>query len=251
MSVKTLRRIYVWEWPVRFFHWINVVCLVLLCISGFIIGNPPAIIIAKEATHSYWFGIVRFIHFAVSYIFLFNFIIRIYWSIVGNKYANWKELVPTSKKFWTEMMKVIKIDILFMKGKESFHVGHNQLAGFSYFITFILLLLQVITGFGLYVAMSDAWLPQLFSWVPYLFGGEFSLRLVHHICMWAFIIFAMIHIHLVIYHDVVEGRGETSSMVSGWKFIEEDTLEAEEREKKNNGAQSKLKMPVGDNEKDG
>jgi len=32
----------------------------------------------------------------------------------------------------------------------------------------------------------------------------------------------MIHMYLVFYHDYVEGRGVTSSMVGGWKFIERE-----------------------------
>ena len=43
--------------------------------------------------------------------------------------------------------------------------------------------------------------------------------------MWFFILFAVIHVYLVFYHDYVEGRGEISSMGGGWKFIEEDVFE--------------------------
>jgi Ni/Fe-hydrogenase 1 B-type cytochrome subunit len=38
--------------------------------------------------------------------------------------------------------------------------------------------------------------------------------------MWFFIIFAMVHVYLVFYHDYVEGRGVISSMAGGWKFVE-------------------------------
>jgi Ni/Fe-hydrogenase 1 B-type cytochrome subunit len=40
--------------------------------------------------------------------------------------------------------------------------------------------------------------------------------------MWAFILFALVHVYLVFYHDYIERRGITSSMIGGWKFIEED-----------------------------
>ena len=36
--------------------------------------------------------------------------------------------------------------------------------------------------------------------------------------MWFFIVFAMIHVYLVYYHDTVGARGVLSSMLSGWKF---------------------------------
>ena len=53
--------------------------------------------------------------------------------------------------------------------------------------------------------------------------------------MWFFIVFSIIHVYLVFYHDYVEGRGETSSIIGGWKFIEEEAfvkeMEEEEKEK--------------------
>ena len=51
------------------------------------------------------------------------------------------------------------------------------------------------------------------------------VRQVHHILMWGFIIFAVVHVYLVFYHDYIERRGVTSSMIGGWKFIEEDVAE--------------------------
>jgi Ni/Fe-hydrogenase 1 B-type cytochrome subunit len=53
--------------------------------------------------------------------------------------------------------------------------------------------------------------------------------------MWVFILFIIIHVYLVFYHDYVEGRGEISSMGGGWKFVSEENLkkylEAEEKER--------------------
>ena len=56
---KRLREVYVWELPVRIYHWVNALCIVILCVTGFIIADPPAIMSASEAYFSYWFGVVR------------------------------------------------------------------------------------------------------------------------------------------------------------------------------------------------
>ena len=50
--------------------------------------------------------------------------------------------------------------------------------------------------------------------------------------MWFFILFALIHVYLVFYHDYIEQRGEASSIIGGWKFIEEEIAEREEVEEK-------------------
>ena len=85
---------------------------------------------------------------------------------------------------------------------------------------FLAFLFQAVTGFGMYAAMSKSWFPQLFAWIVPLMGGDFAVRQWHHMMMWFFIVFAMVHVYLVCYHDYVEGRGVASSMVGGWKFIE-------------------------------
>lgn len=226
LRVHRLRRIYVWELPVRIYHWINVLVLLVLVVTGFYIGNPLALLSGKEASEVYTMGWFRYLHFAAAYIFFFNFVFRIYWGFVGNKYANWKQFIPTSKTFWKELKTVLRIDILQMKGekgeREHLSIGHNALAGLTYFGTFLAFLLQCLTGFGLYASMASWWFPKLFAWVPALLGGDILTRQVHHWTMWFFILFAAIHVYLVFYHDYVEGRGEISSMGGGWKFIEED-----------------------------
>ena len=52
-----------------------------------------------------------------------------------------------------------------------------------------------------------------------LFGGDFIVRTIHHIAMWVFIFFSLVHVYLVFYHDWLEGRGEVSSMFGGYKFV--------------------------------
>ena len=59
------RRVYVWELPVRAYHWINAIALTALIITGYLIGAPQRIFYASEAYQMYWFGWVRFLHFPV------------------------------------------------------------------------------------------------------------------------------------------------------------------------------------------
>jgi Ni/Fe-hydrogenase 1 B-type cytochrome subunit len=214
-----VREVYVWELPVRFYHWLNAMCIVVLCITGYLIGNPLAIQRGAEASFSYWFGTVRFIHFAASFLFFFNFVARIYWGFVGNKYSHWENFIPFHKAQWKEVVEVLRVDVLQVTNRPIASIGHNTLASLTYFITFLAFLLQSLTGFGMYSAMSNSWFPKLFAWIVPLLGGDLAARHLHHILMWVFILFSMVHIYLVFYHDYVERRGVTSSMIGGWKFI--------------------------------
>ena len=225
---KRLREVYVWELPVRIYHWLNALCIVILCITGFIIADPLAIMTETEANFSYWFGTVRFIHFVAAFVFFFNFVFRLYWGFVGNRYARWNNFIPLKKSQWKEILEVIKVDILMIKNKPVDSIGHNALASVIYFGTFWAFLLQSITGFGLYAKMSESVFPQLFAWTIPLMGGDLVAREIHHFLMWFFILFAIVHIYLVFYHDYIEQRGETSSIIGGWKFIEEEIADKEE-----------------------
>ncbi len=218
------RRVYVWELPVRFYHWLNAVCVVVLIITGYLIGNPLAITYSAEAYQQYWFGTVRFIHFVTAFVFFFNFLFRIYWGFVGNQYARWHNFIPFKKAQFKELGEVLKVDILQAKAKGIVSIGHNMLAGLTYFLSFLAFMFQVCTGFALYSSMSSSFLPQMFAWVIPLMGGDFAVRQWHHMFMWFFVVFTIIHVYLVFYHDYVEGRGTTSSIVGGWKFEREEHL---------------------------
>ena len=122
------------------------------------------------------------------------------------------------------MWDVIKIDILHLPGKPLRMIGHNALADASYFIMFLAFLMQCLTGFGLYAPMSDSYFHKAFAWIVPLLGGDLLTRQIHHILMWFFIVFTIIHVYLVFFHDFIERRGVTSSMIGGWKFIEEDEM---------------------------
>jgi Ni/Fe-hydrogenase 1 B-type cytochrome subunit len=224
MAEQTIefKRVYVWELPVRLYHWTNAACVLTLIVTGYLIGTPLAIAQANEAYQQYWFGTIRFIHFVAAFIFFFNFIFRIYWGFVGNKYARWGWFIPHTWAQIREIGHVLRVDIFQVSMSDKISIGHNALAGLTYFLSFLAFLFQSITGFALYSAMSSSPLPRAFAWVVPLLGGDFAVRQWHHMMMWFFILFVLIHVYLVFYHDYVEGRGTTSSMVGGWKFVRRD-----------------------------
>lgn len=221
------QRVYVWEQPVRWFHWINALCIVVLGVTGILIAHPPAFMNANEAAFGYWFGTVRFVHFLTAYVFVGNFAFRLYWSVVGNKYANWRNFFPLTKAQIKQCWDVLKVDILQSSDKPVHTLGHNAVAYFTYSGTALLTFFQIASGFALYAPMSEGWFPQLFTWVVPLFGSEQNLRIFHYAVTWLFGVFTFIHVYLVFYHDYVEGHGVLSSIIGGWKFMEKHKVEAQ------------------------
>ncbi|MEY5259823.1 cytochrome b/b6 domain-containing protein, partial [Salmonella enterica subsp. enterica serovar Corvallis] len=77
---------YIYEAPVRLWHWITALSIVVLAVTGYFIGRPlPSI--QGEATFMFWMGWIRLIHFTTAYIFTVALLFRIYWACVGNEYA--------------------------------------------------------------------------------------------------------------------------------------------------------------------
>jgi Ni/Fe-hydrogenase 1 B-type cytochrome subunit len=215
------RRIYVWELPVRAYHWINAIALVALCVTGYLIGAPIRAFYAAEAYQQYWFGWVRFIHFLAAFIYVFNFLARLYWGFVGNKYSHWNAFFPLKKAQQHEIRRRHRSRRAANQDARAHLPGHNALAGVIYFGTFLAFVFQTITGFALYSSMSNSWLPRMFTWIVPLMGGEFSVRFWHHTFLWFFVTFVIIHVYLAFYHDYIEGRGTVSSIIGGWKFERE------------------------------
>ena len=220
------QRVYVWQLPVRLFHQINALCITVLCVTGWLISHPPGFLNAGEASSGYWFGTNRFIHFAAGYVLLANFLVRIYWSFVGNKYSHWRNFLPLTMAQIRQCRDVLLVDILQVRSRPVHALGHNAVAYFTYAGTGLLTVFQIVSGFALYAPTSRAWFPRLFTWVTPLFGSEQNLRLFHYDAMWLFILFVVVHVYLVVYHDYVEGHGVLSSIIGGWKFMEKRTVAA-------------------------
>jgi len=222
MAKHIFRRVYLWEWPVRIYHWVTALAVVALAATGLMIGAPVAVISTREAYAGYWFGTVRFVHFPAGDLFFFALVLRVYWLFVGNVHARWSAFIPVGRfgSFFRDMWAVIRTDVLQLQKPPLDFVGHNPMAATTYAFIFLLSVFQIATGFALYAPMSAAWLPGLFAWVSPLMGGDAGVRLWHHAGTWVFLLFAAVHVYLVLYHDVVESRGELSSMVGGSRFVE-------------------------------
>lgn len=207
---------YVWELPVRIYHWVNAVAIVILMVTGIYIGKPFAGAgIPEEAYYSNLMGWVRYIHFFTAFVFTASFIYRMYWCFVGNKFAKFN---PFRWVFWKDTFHTVKF-YLFLKNKKPHFVGHNPLALLSYWIfNYLGSVIVILTGFFMYFEpQKETIWAKLFAWVPYLFGDSFMMRSWHHLTAWAFMLFIVLHVYLAFRDDYLERCGSISSMFTGYK----------------------------------
>ncbi len=207
----------VWDLPVRLTHWINVACILVLSITGYYIANP-FVGTQGDATLQFLMGTVRFVHFLVAFIFTVSVLFRIYWAFRGNTYARWRQFLPTTRKRWREFGRMLRY-YTFLRRDPPAQIGHNPLAGITYTGLYVLLVLQIVTGFALYsLPFHGGFWPFAFGWIIHIFGTQ-PVRLVHDIIMWLIIAFTIHHVYSAVLIDIEERSGLVSSIITGTKAL--------------------------------
>jgi Ni/Fe-hydrogenase 1 B-type cytochrome subunit len=207
-------RVCVWEFPVRLTHWVNVICIITLCITGYYIADP---FVYAYSPRQYIMGTMRFIHFAVAYVFVMSIILRIYWSFVGNEYASWRAFLPFTGKNFRQMAKSIRFYLLVSK-RYSHILGHSAFTGTVYLVIFLLFAAQIVTGFAIYSQTLHGILWTIMGGWLLNFMEVSTIRLYHHLIMWVIIAFSLLHIYMAFFIDAHEQNGLMGSMFAGYKF---------------------------------
>lgn len=212
----TRLKTYAWEFPVRFTHWINFLCILTLSVTGFYIGSP---FIHAYSSKQWIMGWMRLIHFIAAYTFMMSVIIRLYWSLAGNKYACISEWLPFTGEKTGRMIDDLKCYLLL--SRKSCHVGHSALGGLTYLLLFIIFIFEIVSGFAMYsVNHSGAVWTLLGGWLTGIMLLP-TIRLYHHIFMYVILAFAMIHVYISWFSDSREKSGLMGSIFTGYKFIPE------------------------------
>ena len=209
------KRVYVWEVPVRLTHWLFVLSIVAFSVTGLYIGNPYLHAVSSK---QYIMGWMRFVHFVSAYVFLMSFIIRMYWALMGNRYACFCVWFPFSAQKMRDFIDALKFYLLLSR-KPPYAAGHTALAGFTYLIVFLLFLFEIFSGFALYSVNHT-------GTVWFLLGGWMRgfmylplIRLYHHLVMYVLMAFSVLHVYVVIFADSREKNGLLVSIFSGYKFV--------------------------------
>ncbi len=219
----SIKSIYVYEAPVRIWHWVNALSLIVLAVTGYFIGSPPPTQ-PGEASDNFLMGYIRFAHFAAAYIFSIGFLCIIYCAFVGNQHARELFTVPIfTKAYWDEVLSMIKW-YLFLSPRPNRYVGHNPFARLMmFFLYFLNAVFMFFTGWALYGegAQMGSWQERLFGWVIPLMGQSQDVHTWHHLGMWIMVIFTIAHIYAAIREDIMGRQSIVSTMISGHRTFKD------------------------------
>lgn len=220
---QPIKAVYIYEAPVRLWHWINALAIMVLAVTGFYIGSPTAGL-PGEASANFLMGYIRYAHFAAGYIFSVGMLGRIYWAVVGNHHARELFWVPVfTRAYWREVWSML-CWYAFLSARPNRYVGHNPLARFAMFFVFLLSsLFMIVTGFALYGEgmQVGSWQDHLFGWIVPLLGNPQDVHTWHHLGMWIIIVFIILHIYAAIREDIMGRQSVVSTMISGYRTFKD------------------------------
>lgn len=227
-TIKRHTSVYVYEAPVRLWHWVNALAILVLCVTGYLIASPPPSMQIAEATHQFTFGYVRFAHFAAAMVMTVGFFGRVFWAFVGNHHSKQMFYLPVwNRHWWKEVMFELRW-YMFLEKEPKKYVGHNPLAQIAmFFFMTVGLTFMIVTGFALYAEGLGAgsWAHAIFGPVIGLVGNTQVLHSLHHLGMWAILIFVMIHIYAAVREDIMSRQSMVSTMISGHRTFKDDRPE--------------------------
>lgn len=204
-------RIYVWEFPVRLTHWVNVLAILVLSATGFYIGFP---VVGGSVSLMAW---VRGIHRLTAWVFVASLLLRTYWAFAGNQWASWRVLFPYLFAAARSGLSHTFLYYVFLRSRPRKDIGHNPLAGFTYSVVILVMLAEVVTGFALQSLGGGGWRRALFGWVFSVMSLQ-GVRLTHHLIMWLLLGFTVHHVYSAVLMDAEEKNGLLISMFTGYKL---------------------------------
>lgn len=191
--------------PTRVTHWINLCCIFILIITGFMIHFPFIPLM----------GIARGVHVFCGIVLVLNCIVRIIMAFIirtaptngtRNTVRDYKTWLP-QKDNRHQFGAWIKY-YLFAKKDQPLSAKLGVPQKIAYLFVAVLILVMGYTGFCLWEPTSS-W--AFFAGGTALVGGPESMRIIHYFLMFVFILFIMLHVYLVL----IDGTSLAKLMLAG------------------------------------
>jgi cytochrome b len=226
----------VWDRTVRWFHWINVLCVFPLVAIGVVILNAKLLGVDNDGKI-----LLKTAHVWVGYLFVVNLLWRLVWAFIGGPQARWGAILPGGRGYAGEVRRYM---IGLRSGRPPEYLGHNPLGRIA--ITVLLFLMCVQAATGLVLSGTDLFYPPFGSafagWVaapgvepqslvPYApdmydeaaYQALRDMRkpfiTVHYYGFFLLLGIALIHIVAVVATEIRESNGLVSAMISGKKVL--------------------------------
>ncbi|MEI6558681.1 MAG: Ni/Fe-hydrogenase, b-type cytochrome subunit [Rhodospirillaceae bacterium] len=205
---------------VRLWHWVSAICILILVLTGYLIGSPLPSTTGEPAE---WFvmGYIRFAHFAASYVFTIGLVFRSAWALLGNRMSRELFYLPIWSARWSQGLVGHLRWLAFLQRREPSCDGYNPIARVALFFLFLLpSLFMIVTGFAIYSEATgrDSWQHRAFGWIVEFWRNTQDIHTLHRLGMWAIAVFVVVHVYFVVRDDIMSQRTVISAMISGVRY---------------------------------
>lgn len=209
----------IYDASVRLCHWAYAALVMVLIVSGYLIGTPLAST-NGDTSQLYSLGWLRFAHLAGGQAFTVFFLFRALCAFTGNAYARDLFVPAVWRRSWTEGLVEQIAWTLWLVPRAPRYLGLNPLANAVILLTFILpSVLTILTGYAMLAEVTghESWQYALFGWMVSIFGNTLDLHILHRLCMWVILCFILIHVYTVVRDDIFSRQSTISTMLSGFR----------------------------------
>jgi len=179
-------KVYIWDWPLRIFHWLLVIMVALAYLSTIL--------------SSYWLEW----HLIIGLIILSLFVFRMIWGFLGSYYAQFSQF-------------------LFRKNRDNDldGLGHSYHGGISVFVMLVHILLLSITGVFSYSEETE-----LAGQLYFLASGELAdfMSYWHALLFDSLVVFVLFHLVAIFYYDIFLRKNLVGTMIFGYKNIHSNLI---------------------------
>ncbi len=150
-----------WDATVRWFHWVNLVCMLGLIAVGTVILNAKVLGVSSDGKI-----LLKTVHVWIGYVLALNLAWRLVWAFIGGPRARWRAILPGGPGYMNELRSYIAD---FKARRPGQYLGHNPLGRIAVTLLLFQLLLQAITG--LVLAGTDIFYPPIGAWIAGWIAG--------------------------------------------------------------------------------
>jgi Ni/Fe-hydrogenase 1 B-type cytochrome subunit len=138
-----------WDLAVRAFHWINLLCVLLLSAIGTIILYADELELPRASEINF-----KTVHVFVGYVLVLNLLVRLLAAFVGGRHARWAALLPFYRGWWAQTSEYLKA---WRARRAPPYVGHSPPGRLAVTVLLLLLFNSAVTG--LVIAGTDIFYP--------------------------------------------------------------------------------------------
>lgn len=196
MINRQVQRTMVWSGWMRLAHWLIALPVIVLIATGWLLDQAPSV---AESASRY--------HDLASVGLILGLLLRLWLLFFGKDSGHWKALMPARTDI-PRIGAMLRFYATLGRTPIPKWYAHNPLWAPLYLVVVVILVVQALTGL-------------LMESYPVI--GGFYLPFVHDFWATVILVFACLHVIVVVLHDAKGTTSDVSAMINGHKiFVVED-----------------------------